>query len=107
MLLGRQPGVAAEQDQLPPSIGLGKMRFENGPVRGREVPKYFRNAAVLTRFGQLKRPIDCRCHPSGRYHEPPAETNVGFRPIADISSTRPTKVGLLVMIGTPEKRLAL
>jgi hypothetical protein len=60
------------------------MRFENWPVPGRKVPEYFSNAAVLTRFGQFKRPIDRRCHASRRYHEPAAETNGSFRPIADI-----------------------
>ena len=62
LLLGRQPGVAAEQDQLPPGVGLGQVCFENWPVVGRQVPEYFGNASVLTRFGQFKRPIDCRCH---------------------------------------------
>ena len=74
-LLRRQPGVAAEEDQLPPGVGLGEMRFEDRAVLGREMPEYLGNTAVLTRFGQLKRAIDCRCHESRRYHEPRAETN--------------------------------
>jgi hypothetical protein len=60
------------------------MRFENWPVLGRKVPEYFSNAAVLTRFGQFKRPIDCRCHESRRYHGPAAETNGSCRAKADI-----------------------
>jgi hypothetical protein len=51
------------------------MRFEDWPVAGRKMSEYFRDAAVLTRLGQFKRPIDCRCHASLRYHEPAAETN--------------------------------
>jgi len=60
------------------------MRFEDRAVLGREMPEYLGNTAVLTRFGQLKRAIDCRCHESRRYHEVRAETNVRFRAIPAI-----------------------
>ena len=82
-LLRGQPGVAAKQDQLPPSIGLGEVRFEHWPVVGGKMPEYLGDASVLARLGQFKRPIDRRCHASVRYHEPAAETNVCFRLIAD------------------------
>jgi len=46
-LLRRQPGVAAKQDQLPPSVRLGEVRFEHWPVAGGKMPEYLRDAAVL------------------------------------------------------------
>jgi len=48
------------------------------------VPENLGDAAVLPRFRQLKRPIDCRCHAPRRYHDPAAETNAGFPPKADV-----------------------
>jgi len=83
VLLSGEPGVAAEQDQLPPGVRLGEVRFEDRPVAGRQVPEDLGDAAVLARLGQFKRPIDCRCHASVRYHEWAVETNVCFRLIAD------------------------
>ena len=74
-LLSGEPGVAAEQDQLPPSIGLGEVRFEGRPVLGRQMPEYLGDTPVLAGFGQLKGTIDCGCHASRRYHELRAETN--------------------------------
>lgn len=46
-LLRRQPGVAADQDQLAARIGLSEVSFEDRPVVGREVAENLGNAAVL------------------------------------------------------------
>ena len=61
-LLSGEPGVAAEQDQLTPRIRLGEVRFDRGAILRGQAPDDFRNAAVLTGFGQFKRAINCRCH---------------------------------------------
>jgi hypothetical protein len=52
--LGRQPGIAAEKNQLSARIGLSQVRFENRPVVGRQVPEYFGNAPVLARLCQFE-----------------------------------------------------
>ena len=65
-LLRREPGVAAEQDQMPPRVRLSEMRLDRRPIFRRQAPDDFRNTPVLAGFGQFKRPIDCRCHGSRR-----------------------------------------
>jgi len=58
--LHRQPGVAAEQDQLPASVGLSEVRFDRVPVLWREVAKHFGHAAVLAGPSQFECAINCR-----------------------------------------------
>jgi hypothetical protein len=60
--LRRKPRVAAEQDELPPSVGLSKMRLDRRPILTRQMAKDFSDAAVLTGSRQLECAIYCRCH---------------------------------------------
>ena len=83
-LVGGKPSIATEQDELSARTGLGELRFHRLPVLDRQAADDLRNAAALTGFGQIKRPINCRSHRSHRYHERTAETNIRFPPVADI-----------------------
>jgi hypothetical protein len=60
--LGRQPGIAAEKNQLSARIGLSQVRFENRPVLSREMAQDFSYASVLTRFGQFECTFDSGRH---------------------------------------------
>ena len=73
--MGRQPRIAANQDELAARIGLGEVGFEYRPVFGREMTEDLGDTPVLARFGEFECAINCRCHAEGRYHELRAEMN--------------------------------
>jgi hypothetical protein len=73
--LGRQPGIAAEKNQLSARIGLSQVRFENRPVLSREMAQDITYPSVQTPICHLEFTFDSGRQAIDRKHQLAADTN--------------------------------
>ena len=58
--MGCEPRFAAKQNELSSRVGFSQVPFNRLTVLDGQTPDDFRNAAALTGFGQIKRPLNGR-----------------------------------------------